>query len=161
MGEIRKTRRVFRTAVSRRGPRDAWARLLLVLLLALVPALNLAAPVASRMPAATANAANDRITENVAPAGFADARFDFCLPASQPVHDDTDGDGAGHTDGHHADPLCLQCIALGTPGLPGAPDIVPVAAIPVFGIAYSCTPSSLSTTRAAAVPFCRGPPYAV
>jgi hypothetical protein len=83
------------------------------------------------------------------------------LPASQPVHDNSGRDGAGHAGGHHADPLCLQCIALGTPGLPGAPDIVPVIGITVFGITYSCTPSSLPTSRAAAAPLCRGPPVAV
>ena len=153
-------RRVLRSALPRRSPCGASVRLLLVLVLALAPALNLAVPMASRTPVATAASANDRTTEIVAYAGFADARFDFCLPASQPVHGNTGRDGARHAGGHHADPLCLQCVAFGVPGLPGAPDIVVAVSTLVVENSYRCYSDTEAATRDLAAQGCRGPPVA-
>lgn len=68
-------------------------------------------------------------------------------------------DAADHAgDAHHADPLCLQCVAFGVPGLPGAPDIVMVVSAPVGTTVYRCHPDSNTASRERAAQGCRGPP---
>lgn len=157
MGAITKARHA-RRSTARRGSRALWGRFALVLLLAFAPALNLAAPMAPRDSHSVADAMPDMARADSAP-----APSEPCTHANVVADTDAAGCDAGdHGNGaHHADPLCLQCIAFGTPGLAGAPDIGTVVALPVVAAAYPCHPNSLPASRIDAAYFCRGPPHAV
>jgi hypothetical protein len=157
VGAITKARLVRRQA-ARRGSRALWGRLALVLLLAFAPALNLAAPMAPRDSHSAADAMPDMARADSAPASS-----EPCTHANVVADTDAAGCDAGdHGNGaHHADPLCLQCIAFGTPGLAGAPDIGTVLALPAVAASYTGNPNSLPTSRIDAAYFSRGPPRAV
>lgn len=93
----------------------------------------------------------------------ADAPSEPCTHASIVTKDEGAACGAGDhgNAAHHADPLCLQCVAFGSPGLAGAPDTGTIVPISVAAAAYSCNPSSHPASSGDAAYFCRGPPHAV
>jgi hypothetical protein len=156
VGAIAKARHVRRSA-ARRGVRVLWGRLALILLLALAPALNLAAPMAPRDSGSPVGTMPEMAHADSAPSSEPCTHADAVAGANAAGCDAGDhGSGA-----HHADPLCLQCIAFGTPGLPGAPDIGTVVALPVVAASYPCHPNSLPASRGEAAYSSRGPPVAV
>ena len=148
----------MRNSAPRRSKRDVWARLLLVLLLTLAPALNLAAPMAP----GDSDSAVGGMTQ-MADASIAASPSEPCTHANVLATDDGRGCGASdHAGGaHHADPLCLQCVAFGAPGLPGAPDIVVTVSTSVVEASYLCYPDTKAAARDLAAQGCRGPPVAV
>lgn len=155
----------------RPGPNDrsrsrGLAVLLCALLLALAPAINLSAPVGMRAePDVRTAPASDANLAGAAPVAIAHADMhgvDATSVNAHDVHRDDARHDSAHHDGapsHHADPLCLQCIAFGTPGLPGVPDLPSVAVFlqPVSaGYGFASDPSYPS--RHPAAQGCRDPP---
>lgn len=157
MGERTKNRNAIRS-IARLRSRRVLGRLALVLLLALAPAFNLAAPVTPRDSIPGAGSLQD-----MARADPAAAPSESCTHANIAVSNDNAacGDGDNGDASHHADPLCVQCIAFGSPGLPGAPDIAPDVALTAAASAYPGTPNSHPASHGEAACFCRGPPHAV